>query len=309
MFECIQSDGHSLICFPHVTKPVVLWTELTDLNKIITSITNNNKKHTNITVFLGKVTYFITLKIMNNMYDPSILVSPCFCCCCTSGSPMYKSSYKFLRSNCVYTFAGNMSVLLPIHIITIQIHITVKNPQYTTIMQTCLSKNQHTREIIDHSTTQHKLRPFLGVWQATRKDDAAKCKSTLDLLPEDLSLSCFGEGKLTQRSKQQGYRVFLCAMLFSWFLFCYVEHRHLTTCTKACQTISGLIRKTRGHLIILRHAIGWNLRVCLLWLTGVESSISAPNMSDKRTKTWTTYGTSVGVYVPCIYLHARWELL
>ena len=78
MFECIQSDGHSLICFPHVTKPVVLWTELTDLNKIITSITNNNKKHTNITVFLGKVTYFITPKIMNNMYDPSILVSPCF---------------------------------------------------------------------------------------------------------------------------------------------------------------------------------------------------------------------------------------
>ena len=101
MFECIQSDGHFLICFPHVTKPVVLWTELTDLNKIITSITNNNKKHTNITVLLGKVTYFITLKIMNNMYDPSILVSPRFCCC-TSGSPMYKSSYKFLRSNCIH---------------------------------------------------------------------------------------------------------------------------------------------------------------------------------------------------------------
>ncbi len=42
--------------------------------------------------------------------------------------------------------------------------------------------------------------------------------------------------------------------------------------TKACQTISGLV-KTRGHLIMLRQAIGWNLRVCLLWLTGVESSI------------------------------------
>ena len=42
--------------------------------------------------------------------------------------------------------------------------------------------------------------------------------------------------------------------------------------TKACQTISGLV-KTRGHLVMLRHAIGWNLRVCLLWLTGVESSI------------------------------------
>ena len=43
--------------------------------------------------------------------------------------------------------------------------------------------------------------------------------------------------------------------------------------TKACQTISGLVRKTRGRLIIPQHAIGWNLRVCLLWLTGVESSI------------------------------------
>ena len=70
---------------------------------------------------------------------------------------------------------------------------------------------------IDHSTTQRKLRPFLGVWQATRKDDAAECKSTLDLLPEDLSLSCFGEGKLTQRSKRQGYRflfLFLCDAVF-----------------------------------------------------------------------------------------------
>ena len=64
--------------------------------------------------------------------------------------------------------------------------------------------------LIDHSTTQRKLRPFLGVWQATRKDDAAECKSTLDLLPEDLSLSCFGEGTLTQRSKRQGYRVCVC---------------------------------------------------------------------------------------------------
>ena len=64
--------------------------------------------------------------------------------------------------------------------------------------------------LIDHSTMQRKLRPFLGVWQATRKDDAAKCKSTLDLLPEDLSLSCFGEGKLTQRSKRQGYCFCVC---------------------------------------------------------------------------------------------------
>ena len=55
---------------------------------------------------------------------------------------------------------------------------------------------------------QHKLRPFWGVWQVTRKDAAAECKSTLDLLPEDPSLSCFGEGKLTQRSKRHGYRFF-----------------------------------------------------------------------------------------------------
>ena len=92
-------------------------------------------------------------------------------------------------------------------------------------------------------------------------------------MPEDLSLLCFGEGKLIQRSKRQGYPVFFCAMPFSWFLFCHVKHCHLTTCTKACQTISGLVCKTRGRRIIPRHAIGWNLRVCLLWLTGVESSI------------------------------------
>ena len=55
-----------------------------------------------------------------------------------------------------------------------------------------------------------------------------------------------------------------CVMPFSWFLFCHVEHRHLTTCTKACQTISGLVRKTCGRLIIPRHAIGWNLRVSAL---------------------------------------------
>ncbi len=36
--------------------------------------------------------------------------------------------------------------------------------------------------------------------------------------------------------------------------------------------LAGLV-KTRGHLIMLRHAIGWNLRVCLLWLTGVEWSV------------------------------------
>ena len=50
------------------------------------------------------------------------------------------------------------------------------------------------------------------------------------------------------------------------------DHFSAVSGTKACQTISGFV-KTHRHLIMLRHAIGWNLRVCLLWLTGVESSI------------------------------------
>ena len=85
---------------------------------------------------------------------------------------------------------------------------------------------------------QRKLRPFWGVWQVTRKDAAAECKSTLDLLPEDPSLSCFGEGKLTQRSKWQGYRFCCCAMPFSWFLFCHVEHRQLTTCSAMARKLA-----------------------------------------------------------------------
>ena len=59
-----------------------------------------------------------------------------------------------------------------------------------------------------------------------------------------------------QNGKATVFFFFFCAMPFSWFLFCHVEHRHLTTCTKACQTISGLVRKTCGRLIIPRHAIG-----------------------------------------------------
>ena len=58
--------------------------------------------------------------------------------------------------------------------------------------------------------------------------------------------------------------------------------------TKACQTISGLV-KTRGHLIMLRHAIGWNLRVCLLWLTGMEFSI-VNDMTVVLRKFWAALG-------------------
>ena len=124
----------------------------------------------------------------------------------------------------------------------------------------CLESTHNKSFTIDHSTTQRKLHPFLGVWQATQKDDAAECKSTLDLLPEDLSLSCFGEGKLTQRSKRQGYRfLLLCdAVFLVSFLPCQTPPPDHVQCDgmKACQTISGLVRKTRGRLIIPWHMIG-----------------------------------------------------
>ena len=133
-------------------------------------------------------------------------------------------------------------------------------------------------ELIEWTTPQRNVSsaPFGESGKRPEKMAAAECKSTLNLLPEDLSLSYFGEGKLTQRSKRQGYRFFFC---YAVFLVCFLPCRtpppdHMQCDdTKACQTISGLVRKTRGRLIILRHAISWNLRVCLLWLTGVESSI------------------------------------
>ena len=78
---------------------------------------------------------------------------------------------------------------------------------------------------------------------------------------------------------------------FSCFFFCHVEHCQLTSC---CVWHEGLpdhlgLVKTRGHLIMLRHAIGWNLRVCLFWLTGVESSIiSWPQADNPWRKTFTS---------------------
>ena len=113
-------------------------------------------------------------------------------------------------------------------------------PSLCRLQQLCAACPQHLNrtktQTIDHSTTQRKLCPFLGVWQATRKDDAAECKSTLDLLLEDLSLSCFGEGKLTQRSvtqrsKRQGYQFFcVCdAVFLVSFLLCRTpppDHMH-----------------------------------------------------------------------------------
>ena len=73
----------------------------------------------------------------------------------------------------------------------------------------------YNRSSIDHSTTQRKLRPFWGVWQATRTDDAAECKSTLDLLPEDLSLS------ENSHKGQNGKATGCCCFCFLFFCFCF----------------------------------------------------------------------------------------
>ena len=91
--------------------------------------------------------------------------------------------------------------------------------------------------------------------------------------------------------------------------FCHVEHCQLTTLavsgTKACQTISGLV-KTRGHLIMLRHVIGWNLRVWLLWLTGVESSIRPLTKILNKTKTATT-AVSLWFFLIFLKCHYIWQ--
>ena len=102
---------------------------------------------------------------------------------------------------------------------------------------------------IDHSTTQHKLRPFLGVWQATRKDDAAECKSTLDLLPEDLSLSCFGEGKLTQMSKRQGYQFFFVRCRFPGFFSAMSNTATWPRAQKLARPFQALSAKHVGALL------------------------------------------------------------
>ena len=95
--------------------------------------------------------------------------------------------------------------------------------------------------------------PFWESGKQPEKMAAAECKSILDLLPEDLSLSCLGEGNLTQRSKRQGYRFFVCAMPFSWFLFCHVKHRQLTTCIamarKLARPFQALSAKHVGALL------------------------------------------------------------
>jgi len=76
---------------------------------------------------------------------------------------------------------------------------------------------------------------------------------------------------------------------FSWFFSAMSNTANwllAASGTKACQTISSLV-KTRGHLIMLRHTIGWNLRLCLLWLTGVESSIITESLCNLQTSTST----------------------
>ncbi|KAK7484626.1 hypothetical protein BaRGS_00024152 [Batillaria attramentaria] len=56
-----------------------------------------------------------------------------------------------------------------------------------------------------------KLRPSSSVWQAPRNMAAASADNSansLSLVPEDLTLGCFGTN-LTQRAKRQGYRFFV----------------------------------------------------------------------------------------------------
>ena len=53
-------------------------------------------------------------------------------------------------------------------------------------------------------------------WESGKwlKKMAGKSDNTLDLLPEDMSPSCFGERKLTQWSKRQGYNFFVQGYLY-----------------------------------------------------------------------------------------------
>ena len=69
--------------------------------------------------------------------------------------------------------------------------------------------------------------------------------------------------------------------VFLLLFFCHVEHCQLTTCSVWHESLPDHSRPCQNtwHLIMLRHAIGWNLRVCLLWLTGVESSITVMTWS------------------------------
>ena len=65
-----------------------------------------------------------------------------------------------------------------------------------------------------HHFTARRFQPYAPPLSGSLASDpkmAAACASsnTLDLLPEDLSLACFGEIKLTQRCKRQGYRFFV----------------------------------------------------------------------------------------------------
>ena len=140
----------------------------------------------------------------------------------------------------------------------------------------------------------------------------------------------FGWG--TSHTKVKTARLpFFClcdAVFLVSFLPCQTpptDHMHCDG-TKACQTISGLVRKTRGRLIIPRHAIGWNLRVCLLWLTGVESSIASdhqflvltwcwltwsgqPWNLEERGPDWAPSTNSTNTKIRPLYGHIRWSTL
>ena len=61
---------------------------------------------------------------------------------------------------------------------------------------------------------------------------------------------------------------------FSWVFFCHVEHCQLTTCNVWHEGLPDHFRPCQNTWAPHYAAAGWNLRVCLLWLTGVESSIT-----------------------------------
>ena len=67
----------------------------------------------------------------------------------------------------------------------------------------------------------------------------------------------------------------IATILFSWFLFCHVEHCQLTTCSVWHESLPDHAKPCQNmwapYYAVAQ--IGWNLRVCLLWLTGVELSI------------------------------------
>ena len=106
---------------------------------------------------------------------------------------------------------------------------------------------------MDHSTTQRKLRPFWGVWQATRKDGCSRMQKYSRPLAGRPVTVVFWWGKTHTKVKTARLPLFCFAMPFSWFVFCHVKHRHLTTCSaiarKLARPFQALSAKHMGALL------------------------------------------------------------